>query len=209
MSELLFSRLIALDDDVQPHEITLDREVHTVGRSVGCDIVIARNLVSRLHARIERVGPRYHLVDAGSANGTFINGVLLSGPHLLADRDTIGLGEPIGTLRFVDPDPTAVPLARLRYDERTMSFVLAGQALELTPNQFRLLHFLYQQRGQVCPRETCAQAVWGRDYDPGLDADALDRLVSNVRGAIRRVAPELDLLQTRRGLGYLLDVSST
>ena len=47
-------------------------------------------------------------------------------------------------------------------------------------------------------------AIWGRDYDPGLDAEALDRAISNLRGVIRRASQGAELLQTRRGLGYML-----
>jgi DNA-binding response OmpR family regulator len=85
-----------------------------------------------------------------------------------------------------------------------MTFILNKKPLDLTPAQFRLLHYLYQHAGEVCTRETCAQAIWGRDYDPGLDADALDRAMSNLRGQLRQVDPDSDLIETRRGLGYLL-----
>ena len=107
-------------------------------------------------------------------------------------------------LGFVDPDPTVVPVYRLRYDERSLTFFLGQQPLQLPPAQVRLLHHLYEHAGDVCTRESCAQAIWGRDYDPGADAEALDRTISNLRSAIRQLDPTADLVQTRRGLGYLL-----
>jgi DNA-binding response OmpR family regulator len=197
-------RLVALTDDVTPAELTLTGAEHTVGRAPGCDLVVRRQTVSRLHARIVREGPRYLLRDAGSANGTFVNGQQISGDHLLGNRDTIGLGAAGELLRFLDPDPTVVPAARLRFDERTQTFFLGPQPLDLPPGQHKLLLHLYRHLGELCTRESCARAIWGRDYDPGLDADALDRAVSNLRGALRRADPGGDLLQTRRGLGYTL-----
>ncbi len=199
-----FGRLVSLNPDVQKAEYTLEKDVYTIGRSATCQIVVPLNIVSRLHAKIERVGPRYVLSDVDSANGTFVNSRQIHTQHLLKDRDTIGLGVPTPLLRFVDPDPTSVPSSRLRYDDQAMTFFLEGQAVDLSPAQFRLLHYLYQHAGTVCTRESCAQAIWGRDYDPGLDAEALDRAISNLRGHLRKIAAKADLIETRRGLGYLL-----
>jgi DNA-binding response OmpR family regulator len=201
-----FARLVALHEDVQPASYTLQADICTIGRSPVCQIVVQRNVVSRLHARVERDGLRYVLHDAGSANGTFVNGHRIQGAHLLTEADRIGLGCPAELLRFVDPDPTFVPSNRLGYDERAMIFALGGQMLDLTPAQFKLLAYLYQHAGDVCTRESCAEALWGRDYDPGLDADALDRAVSSLRGKLRETDPSADLLQTRRGLGYVLNL---
>ena len=201
------AQLVAIEQyvaEVEPAEALLEADICTIGRSEICQIVVKRPLVSRLHARIERDGPRYLLRDAGSANGTFINGRRISEPHLLTNRDMIGLGAPAGVLRFVDSDPTFVPNSRLRYDEGAMMFYLGAQQIELPPTQFRLLLHLYQHLGDVCTRESCAQAIWGRDYDPGMDADALDRIVTNLRSQIRLADPTADLVKTRRGIGYEL-----
>jgi ABC-type multidrug transport system ATPase subunit len=46
----------------------------TIGRSTGCDIVLADVMVSRRHAEVRQVGAVYHLVDLGSTNGTYHNG---------------------------------------------------------------------------------------------------------------------------------------
>lgn len=204
-ADIPFARLIGLSDDVAPSEFLLSGAEHSIGRSPLCDIVVPRSNISRLHARIVREGPRYLLHDAGSANGTFINGQPLGGPHMLQNRDGIGLGAAGEVLRFLDPDPTVVTASRLRLDERTQTFHLGGQALSLPPNQFRLLSHLYRQMGNLCTREECAEAIWGRDYDPGLDAEALDKAISGLRSALRRAERDAaGLLQTRRGMGYVL-----
>ncbi len=198
------AQVLALHPDVQPQELLLAQDVCTIGRSSLCDLVIARGTISRLHARIAREGPRYMLYDAGSVNGTFVNGQRIGGPHLLADGDVIGLGNAADLLRFSDPDPTVMVQLRLRYDERSMIFTLNGQPLELTQNQFRLLKLLFDHTGELCTRERCAEAIWGRAYEPGVDADALDRAVSNLRALLRQIDPDADLIKTRRGMGYML-----
>ena len=196
-------RLLALEPEIQPEEFRLASDAITLGRSSLCEIVVPRDTVSRLHARIVRDGPRFLLHDAGSVNGTFVNGERVTAPHLLAHRDQIGLGSPAPLLAYADPDPTVIAGSRLRYDERTLRFSLAGQPLELTPNELRLLRFLHQGAGQVRTREACAVAIWGEEYAPGWEADALDRVVSNLRGKLRRLDPA-DVIRTRPGLGYEL-----
>jgi DNA-binding response OmpR family regulator len=199
-----YAQIVGLHDDIEPLEYILQDDVCTIGRSSMCHVVVKRPIVSRLHAKIERDGPRYVLYDAGSANGTYVNARRIYEPHLLKDRDMIGMGGSTALIRFRDPDPTLIPAFRLTFDEPAMTFYLTKGPVDLTPAQFRLLHYLYQHAGEVCTRESCAQAIWGRNYDPGLDADALDRAMSNLRGQLRQADPESDLIETRRGLGYVL-----
>ncbi|KAB8142676.1 FHA domain-containing protein [Chloroflexia bacterium SDU3-3] len=198
--------LLALDPSVSPDEFMLVNESSSIGRSSLCDIVITARIASRIHARIERDGPRYLLVDAGSANGTFVNGARIAQPHVLQDSDAIGIGSALPSLRFLDPDPTYVPSPRLVFDERGMRFLLNQHPMDLPQSQLRLLVYLYRNAGALCTREACAQAIWGRDYDPGMDAGALDRVVANLRSTLREIDPETEFIQTRRGAGYMLEI---
>jgi hypothetical protein len=196
--------LLALLPNVRPEEFVLQGQACTIGRDRGCQIMVPDPTISRLHARITPQGPRYLLTDAQSVNGTYVNGRRLTEAYLLADDDVIGLGNQVSALRYLDPDPTLPAQATLRYDEATMLFWLGNQQLELSQNQLRLLRHLYRNAGEVCSRESCAQAIWGRDYDPGMDAAALDQALTSLRAALRRADPEAALIQTRRGLGYML-----
>lgn len=196
--------IVATQPDVQPSELVLTDDGCTLGRASTCHIIVPRQLVSRLHAQIERVGARFQLRDLGSVNGTYVNGQRLNEPYLLGNHDLIGLGEASAQLSFVDPDSTQMAIVRLRYDERLMRFALGSQPIELTPNQFRLLLHLYRNRGRVCRREECAEAIWGPDYTPGNDATPLDRLVSTIRTTLRQIDPEAQVIETRPSLGYQL-----
>ncbi|MEI7813917.1 MAG: FHA domain-containing serine/threonine-protein kinase [Coriobacteriia bacterium] len=49
----------------------------TMGRSSEAELIVADDLVSRRHARIERRGNELYVVDLGSSNGVFVNGVLV------------------------------------------------------------------------------------------------------------------------------------
>lgn len=198
------ARLVALEAEVGHKTYLLHDDVYLIGRFPTCQIIIARPLVSRYHARIERDGPRYLLSDMGSANGTFVNGRPLQGTHTLKDQDRIGLGSPQEVLCFFDPDPTLIPQKLLQFDKPRLRFLVHGQPLELTKLQFLLLQHLHEHASAVCSRESCALAIWKRPYNPDLDADALDRNVSGLRALLRKAVPGYDLIETVRGHGYVL-----
>jgi DNA-binding response OmpR family regulator len=205
-----FAKTFALHQDVHPLEFTIEPEICTIGRFPTCQIIIARKTVSRLHAKIQRdEDARYVLYDIDSANGTFVNGQRIREPYLLEDEDELGFGTPEPLLRFEDPEatlPFIVP--RLRYDQQKMMFLLDQQPLKLTPAQLRLLRHLYQHAHDICTRDSCAEVLWGREYDPVLDTQALDRAISSLRRQLRQIAPDADMIVTHRGLGYELVLMS-
>lgn len=51
----------------------LDQDVTIAGRSVSGGIFLDDVTVSREHVRFERRGVDFHVVDAGSLNGTYVN----------------------------------------------------------------------------------------------------------------------------------------
>jgi len=73
----------------------LDQDQLTIGRDPRNDIEISEPQVSRQHARITRQGQRMVIEDLGSTNGTFVNGMRLTSPHVLANSDVIGLGDTV------------------------------------------------------------------------------------------------------------------
>lgn len=196
--------LLAMHASVTPAEHRLGSKSCTIGRAESCQIRVTGKQISRLHARIEASGPRYILTDAGSVNGSYINGKRITGPHTLVDDDTIGLGSPTPLLRFLDPDATMQSSGALRYDEHSLTFILNGQELALSKTQQKLLLHLYRNLGSVCTRESCAEAIWSHDFAPGMDAGALDQALNSLRRALRDADPNTELIYTRRGKGYEL-----
>src|SRR5689334_22705742 len=53
--------------------VEVDSDTALVGRDPTCDVVVADGSVSRRHARLERRGEEWAVVDQGSANGTFLD----------------------------------------------------------------------------------------------------------------------------------------
>jgi two-component system, OmpR family, response regulator len=75
--------------------------------------------------------------------------------------------------------------------------------LSLTATEFKLLCFLAQHRGKVLTKTQILSGLWGFDaYDPNL----VEVHISALRRKLEQHGPRL--LQTRRGLGYVLAVEA-
>jgi hypothetical protein len=73
-------------------QIALANGVTVIGRDPEAAITIVDDLVSRRHASVEVNGDRATIEDLESRNGTWLNGVPISGPHSLRDGDRITIG---------------------------------------------------------------------------------------------------------------------
>src|ERR1700712_361297 len=102
--------------DGEQERIPLLQELTTLGRSDSCVVVIVSPTVSRLHARIEIQHDRYVIFDAGSANGTFVNGQRIEAGRQLSTGDEIRLGTDEIALLFSDPEETLVSLPSILPD---------------------------------------------------------------------------------------------
>jgi hypothetical protein len=71
--------------------VVLGEFVLSVGRLPECTITLGDPNVSRRHAEIRPSGAGYRLVDLGSTNGTFVNGVRVTERELV-DGDVITFG---------------------------------------------------------------------------------------------------------------------
>ncbi len=96
-----------------------------------------------------------------------------------------------GTLRFED-----VELDRLRHEVRR-----AGQAVELTPTEFKVLESLMRKPGQVVKRLELLDRVWGMSFDPGTNL--VDVHMANLRKKLEERGKER-LIFTVRGVGFRL-----
>ncbi len=63
-----------------------------IGRMLECDLVVTDLSVSGRHCRLYCDGPRWMLEDLGSSNGTFVNGVRITGPTEISTTDVVILG---------------------------------------------------------------------------------------------------------------------
>jgi len=75
------------------------KESITLGRAATCDLVVADNYVSNVHARIYLRDGSYWLEDLGSTNGTYMNRSRVSTPTAIGPGDDIRMGKATLELR--------------------------------------------------------------------------------------------------------------
>jgi hypothetical protein len=102
--------LVYRDDEGRQHIFSLARRSSgiTLGRREEADISVPWDPeMSRLHAELERRAGEWTVSDDGlSQNGTWVNGLRLSGRRRLADGDLLRVGRTV--FAFCDPGPVGV-----------------------------------------------------------------------------------------------------
>lgn len=80
---------------------------------------------------------------------------------------------------------------------------MAHGTVRLTPLEFRLLHYLLINRGQIVPTEAILTYVWG--YADSGDRALLKQLVYRLRQKIEAPDATRQRIETVAGLGYTID----
>jgi len=95
---------------------------------------------------------------------------------------------------------SVIKLGGVALDPVRHVITVRGSAIEATPKEFDLLHFLMANRGQVFSREGLLDRVWGYDY-PG-DSRTVDVHVRWLRQKIESDPASPKYIMTVRGVGY-------
>jgi len=101
------------------------------------------------------------------------------------------------------PAPSRGPAAKigkLSVDPRTHKASVGGEALDLTPTEFRLLSALVARPGEVVDRKALLRAGWPEERDP--DPEWLKAHLARLRSKL--VASGVPDLVNVRGVGYRL-----
>jgi two-component system cell cycle response regulator len=139
------------------HRLVLGDTPIDVGRGSAAGLILDADSVSRKHARIERFGGGHKLIDLGSTNGTYVNGVRVK-EQILKDGDRIGIGKALlkyiagGNIegayheevqRLMRFDPLTNIFNKRHFDEslRLSVFTAAGAVRPLSLIVFDLDHF--------------------------------------------------------------------
>jgi two-component system OmpR family response regulator len=93
-------------------------------------------------------------------------------------------------------------LADLEMDDEAHVVRRAGQSVDLSPTEYKLLRFLLLNAGRVLSRDQILDHVW--QYDFGGRATVVETYISYLRKKIDHMDPRL--IHTVRGVGYTLRV---
>jgi two-component system, OmpR family, response regulator len=99
-----------------------------------------------------------------------------------------------------EPESARLTFEDLELDEDTMEVSRAGQPIDLTATEYRLLRYLMLNPRRVMTRAQLLDHVW--DYDFGGDGRVLETYISYLRKKLDALGPPL--IQTVRGVGYAL-----
>jgi two-component system OmpR family response regulator len=98
-------------------------------------------------------------------------------------------------------EQTRLVVADLELDLIARTVTRGGQALELQPQEFKVLEYLMRHAGHVVTRTMLLENVWDYNFDP--QTNVIDVHISRLRQKIDRNFDQ-PLLKTVRGAGYRL-----
>ena len=101
------------------------------------------------------------------------------------------------------PEPAALTVADIHLDLLSRRVTRGGIAIDLRPREFALLEYLMRNAGRVVSKTMILSRIWDYSFDPRTNV--VDVLVYRLREKIDHEF-EPKLLQTRRGMGYVLEV---
>ncbi|MEX2570932.1 MAG: response regulator transcription factor [Gemmatimonadota bacterium] len=86
-------------------------------------------------------------------------------------------------------------------DPATREVRKQGEQVSLTPKEYSLLEYLLRNVNRPLSRATLMEHVWGIRFDPGTNV--VDVFINSLRN---KLDPDRDLIQTVRGVGYIVRV---
>jgi DNA-binding winged helix-turn-helix (wHTH) protein len=193
--------------------VVLADGVIRIGRGPECEVFLPSQFVSRNHAELRPKAPGFELLDAGSRNGTYLNGNRLEAgrSYPLKHGDEIRVDE--FTLAFLVEEGTLDRSYRLpgqlQVDTATLEVWIGERKLDpLAPRLFRLLSYLYANSGRVCTEIEIGNYVWsdgdGPSDIPQFDSNMLHQLVSRLRRVVEPDHAHPVYLLNVQGMGYRL-----
>jgi len=102
-------------------------------------------------------------------------------------------------------EPTELHVGDLAIDLLSRRVTRAGRTVELRPREYALLEYLARHAGQVVSKTMILSRIWNYSFDPRTNV--VDVLVHRLREKID-AGFDTKLLQTRRGMGYVLGPES-
>jgi two-component system OmpR family response regulator len=161
------------------------------------------DVAQRLGAQHNRVPIIY--LTARDATEDKIRGLTLGGDDYVTKP--FSLEELVARIRSImrraglaEPESGRLTFEDVELDEETHEVTRAGEPVDLTATEYRLLRYLLLNPRRVLTRAQLLEHVW--DYDFGGDARVLETYVSYLRKKLDVHGPSL--IQTVRGVGYAL-----
>ena len=102
----------------------------------------------------------------------------------------------------LDDDDAVIRVEDLELDDDAHEVRRGGVTIDLSPTEFKLLRYLMLNPNRVLSKAQILDHVW--EYDFNGDASIVESYISYLRRKIDRSPDAPALIQTKRGVGYLL-----
>ena len=150
-------------------------------------------------------------LTARDATADRVTGLTLGGDDYVTKP--FSLEEVIARIRAIlrragsgsETEPAQLRFADIELDDDTHEVRKAGELVELSPTEFKLLRYFMRHPGRVLSKTQILEHVW--HYDFNGDTGVIESYVSYLRRKLDTSEPRL--LHTVRGVGYVLRVPRT
>ena len=112
------------------YPLSSDRNI--IGRSVDVGVPVDDSKVSRVHASIDLQNGFHYLVDLGSTNGTYLNGVRIQNAALLSVGDEVRVGSAVFKVELLDQAKQQVSD---HWRESTRAIVILDPSIKRVPEK--------------------------------------------------------------------------
>ena len=223
------ARLLVVDDEPNIREL-----LSTSLRFAGFDVVAAGNGREALAAvdehspdlavldvmlphmdgftltrRLRAAGRHFPVVDLTARDDTEdkVTGLTVGGDDYVTKP--FSLDEVVARIRAVlrrtqplDDDDAVIRVEDLELDDDAHEVRRGGVTIDLSPTEFKLLRYLMLNPNRVLSKAQILDHGW--EYDFNGDASIVESYISYLRRKIDRSPDAPALIQTKRGVGYLL-----
>lgn len=103
-------------------------------------------------------------------------------------------------------EPTTLTVGDLSLDLLTRQVARGGAKIELKPREFALLEYLMRNANRVVSKTMIMEHVWDYNFDP--HTNVVEACVCRLRDKIDKGIAAAKLIQTIRGMGYVIRQTS-
>jgi DNA-binding response OmpR family regulator len=91
-----------------------------------------------------------------------------------------------------------VEIGSVALDTRQMRITVYGAPVNLSPQEYRLVSYLMHHAGRVVTQQELTEHIYAQDFE--RDSNVIEVLVGRARKKLG-----VDLIETRRGFGYIIE----
>jgi DNA-binding response OmpR family regulator len=105
------------------------------------------------------------------------------------------------------PPPKQYQVGPVVLDLNRFVVAVNGAAIDATPSELEILHYLFRNPNRVVTPQELVQSLRGYQVDAQQAPEIIRPHISNLRRKLIAASTEADVVQTVRGVGYMLRLS--